>query len=70
MKATTAILLLAFGLVRGACAATYANPILAMDFSDPDVCAGPDGKYYLTASSFGGLPGLPILAPDDLVNWQ
>jgi beta-xylosidase len=69
MKTTTAFLLV-LGLVRGAFAATYANPILAMDFSDPDVCAGPDGKYYLTAASFGGLPGLPILASDDLVNWQ
>ena len=54
MKTTTAFLLV-LGLVRGACAATYANPILAMDFSDPDVCAGPDGKYYLTAASFGGI---------------
>ena len=41
-----------------------------MDFSDPDVCVGHDGKFYMTASSFGGLPGLPILVSDDLVNWQ
>ena len=54
----------------GAFAATYRNPVLTMDFSDPDVCAGPDGKYYMTASSFGGIPGLPILASDDLVNWS
>ena len=51
-------------------AATYRNPVLAMDFSDPDVCVGADGKYYMTASSFGGLPGLPILVSDDLVNWE
>lgn len=46
------------------------NPILHADFSDPDVCVGHDGKCYMTASSFGGLPGLPILVSDDLVNWQ
>ena len=51
-------------------AATYKNPVLVMDFSDPDVCVGHDGKFYMTASSFGGLPGLPILVSDDLVNWQ
>ncbi|MGN0832571.1 MAG: glycoside hydrolase 43 family protein [Kiritimatiellia bacterium] len=51
-------------------AATYANPILHLDFSDPDVCIGGDGRAYMTASSFGGLPGLPILASEDLVNWS
>ena len=51
-------------------AATYKNPLLVMDFSDPDVCVGDDGKFYMTASSFGGLPGLPILVSDDLVNWE
>ena len=53
-----------------ALAATYKNPVLVMDFSDPDVCAGPDGKFYMTASSFGGLPGLPVLVSEDLVNWS
>jgi len=54
----------------GALAATYKNPVLHMDFSDPDVCEGHDGRFYMTASSFGGLPGLPILASRDLVNWS
>ena len=37
-----------------ACAAEmYKNPVLVMDFSDPDVCVGHDGKCYMTASSFG-----------------
>ena len=53
-----------------ASAATYRNPILCLDFSDPDVCRGGDGRFYLTASSFGSLPGLPVLVSDDLVNWQ
>lgn len=48
---------------------TYRNPVLAADWSDPDVIAvGPD--YYLTASSFGRAPGLPLLHSRDLVNWS
>lgn len=48
---------------------TYTNPVLYADYSDPDVCAvGED--YYLTASSFNCMPGLPILHSKDLVNWQ
>lgn len=48
---------------------TYSNPVLYADYSDPDVCAvGED--YYLTASSFNCIPGLPILHSNDLVNWQ
>ena len=62
--------LLALAAAATVGAATYKNPVLTMDFSDPDVCVGADGKYYMTASSFGGLPGLPILVSDDLVNWE
>ncbi|WP_246072364.1 glycoside hydrolase family 88 protein [Catenovulum sediminis] len=48
---------------------TYTNPILHVDYSDPDVVAvGED--YYMTASSFNAAPGLPILHSTDLVNWQ
>ena len=48
---------------------TYTNPVLYADYSDPDVCAvGED--YYLTASSFNCIPGLPILHSRDLVNWS
>lgn len=48
---------------------TYRNPIIHADYSDPDVCAvGSD--FYMTASSFGCVPGLPILHSKDLVNWQ
>lgn len=45
------------------------NPVLPLDYSDPDVIAV-NGKYYLTASSFNSIPGLPILESDDLVNWK
>ena len=47
----------------------YTNPVLHMDYSDPDVCrVGED--YYLTASSFNCFPGLPILHSRDLVHWE
>lgn len=48
---------------------TYTNPVINADYSDPDVCVvGED--YYLTASSFNCVPGLPILHSKDLVNWE
>jgi beta-xylosidase len=46
----------------------YKNPILYADYSDPDVCrVGKD--YYMVASSFACIPGLPVLHSNDLVNW-
>lgn len=48
---------------------TYINPILHLDYSDPDVVrVGSD--FYMTASSFNCVPGLPILHSKDLVNWE
>lgn len=50
---------------------TYTNPVINADYSDPDVCVGPSGEdYYMTASSFQCIPGLPILHSRDLVNWE
>ena len=50
---------------------TYTNPVINADYSDPDVCVGPSGEdYYMTASSFNCVPGLPILHSKDLVNWE
>src|SRR4026207_847466 len=47
---------------------TYRNPIIHADYSDPDVVrVGED--FYMTASSFNAVPGLPILHSKDLVNW-
>ncbi|MGC4235750.1 MAG: glycoside hydrolase 43 family protein [Niabella sp.] len=47
----------------------YQNPVLYADYSDPDVIrVGED--YYMTASSFNCVPGLPILHSKDLVNWK
>lgn len=47
----------------------YQNPIIYADYSDPDVCLGQDG-FYMTASSFNCVPGLPVLYSQDLVNWR
>ncbi len=46
----------------------YRNPVLDADWSDPDVIRVGD-DFYLTASSFGRVPGLPLLHSRDLVNW-
>jgi beta-xylosidase len=46
----------------------YKNPVINADYSDPDViCTGAD--YWMIASSFNHVPGLPILHSRDLVNW-
>ncbi len=48
---------------------TYTNPILYADYSDLDVIrVGND--FYMVASSFTYLPGVPILHSDDLVHWE
>lgn len=46
----------------------YVNPVIFSDYSDLD-CICVDGVYYMTASSFNYVPGLPILTSTDLVNW-
>jgi len=46
----------------------YKNPILDADYSDPDaVRVGSD--FYMVASSFDAIPGLPILHSKDMINW-
>lgn len=53
---------------RPAAPAVYRNPILFADYSDPDVIR--DGSnYYLVASTFHFVPGIPILQSADLVHW-
>ena len=47
----------------------YKNPILFADYSDPDVVRVGD-DYYMVASSFNYIPGLPVLHSKDLVNWE
>ncbi len=48
---------------------TYKNPVIDADYSDPDaIRVGND--FYMVASSFDAVPGLPILHSKDLVNWS
>lgn len=47
----------------------FRNPVLFADYSDPDVIRVRD-TYYMTASSFNYIPGLPILVSKDLINWK
>ncbi|XZQ06169.1 glycoside hydrolase 43 family protein [Pedobacter sp. MW01-1-1] len=48
---------------------TFKNPVINADYSDPDAIRVGD-SFYLIASSFDGVPGLPILESKDLVNWK
>ncbi len=48
---------------------SYKNPVLYADYSDPDVIRVGD-DYFMTASSFNCVPGLPVLHSKDLVNWK
>ena len=48
---------------------SYTNPVIYADYSDPDVIRVGD-DFFLTASSFNCVPGLPILQSSDLVNWR
>ena len=46
----------------------YKNPVLFADYSDPDlVKVGED--FYMVASSFNVMPGIPVLHSKDLINW-
>jgi beta-xylosidase len=49
--------------------ATYDNPILYADYSDPDVVRF-GTHYYLIASTFHFSPGIPVLESNDLVHWS
>lgn len=47
---------------------TYRNPILAADYSDPDVIRV-GNKFYMVCSDFHFM-GMPVLESEDLVNWK
>ncbi len=47
----------------------YKNPIIFADYSDPDVIRVED-DFYMVASSFNCMPGIPVLHSNDLVNWK
>lgn len=74
MKRTLTFFLLALTFihacgVKQAGTISYSNPVLHMDFSDPDaIRVGSD--YWMTASSFNCFPGLPVLHSHDMVHWE
>ncbi|GGN59462.1 beta-xylosidase [Actinoplanes lobatus] len=47
----------------------FHNPILYADWPDPDVVRRGD-DFYLVASSFNRVPGLPLLHSTNLVDWR
>lgn len=36
----------------------------------PDICKGPDGKYYLAGNNGDGSPDIDIYVSDDLITWK
>lgn len=48
---------------------SYKNPVIHADYSDPDVIRVGD-DYWMVASSFTCIPGIPVLHSKDLVNWE
>lgn len=46
----------------------YKNPVIYADYSDPDIIRHGD-DFYMVASSFNCMPGIPVLHSKDLVNW-
>ncbi|EOC5414715.1 glycoside hydrolase 43 family protein [Klebsiella quasipneumoniae] len=47
----------------------YQNPVIHADYADPDVIRTGD-DFWMVASSFHQLPGLPLLHSRDLIHWQ
>ena len=47
---------------------TYVNPVLNVDYSDPDVIRVGE-KYYMVASDFNYM-GMQVMESDDMVNWK
>lgn len=48
---------------------SYTNPVIHADYSDPDAIRVGE-NFYMIASSFNAIPGLPVLQSTDLVNWS
>jgi len=48
---------------------TYTNPVIAADFTDPDVILV-DDTYYMVTTTMFIFPGVTMLKSYDLVNWE
>lgn len=69
MKRPVLIIIISLYYLTIAYSQTYENPIITGMNSDPSVCrVGND--FYLTTSSCGYFPGIPIYKSSDLINWQ
>jgi xylan 1,4-beta-xylosidase len=69
MKRKFTFILITLFYITIAYGQTYENPIITGMNSDPSVCrVGSD--FYLTTSSCGYFPGIPIYKSSDLINWQ
>lgn len=47
----------------------YENPVILSDYSDPDVIRVGD-DFFMVASSFNHVPGVPVLHSVNLVDWE
>lgn len=47
----------------------YTNPVIQSDYSDPDVIRVGD-DFFMVASSFSYVPGVPVLHSKNLVQWR
>ena len=47
----------------------YTNPVIQADYSDPDVIRVGD-DFFMVASSFNYVPGVPVLHSKNLVQWE
>lgn len=47
----------------------YSNPILDMDYPDPDVIRQ-GNNFYMVSSSFHYVPGVPVLQSRDMIHWE
>ncbi|WP_396127568.1 glycoside hydrolase family 43 protein [Dickeya dadantii] len=47
----------------------YQNPVIHADYADPDVIRVGD-NFWMVASSFNQVPGLPLLHSLDLIHWR
>ncbi|MBN1130911.1 MAG: family 43 glycosylhydrolase, partial [Chitinispirillaceae bacterium] len=56
-------------LAAGIFGATYTNPVINGNWSDPAVVKV-DKYYYSISSSFGWQPGLPVMRSSDLLRWE
>ena len=47
----------------------YLNPVISADYSDPDIIRVGD-DFFMVASSFNHVPGVPVLHSKNLVEWE